>query len=332
MTFIDRYPPHLERAFSDAITEIVVARRPCPVRLDPGVGERRDAPRRPARHDRPRRHFRTLAIGFGASLARAEAEAILRGTRSLQRDARGLLRRRGSALRPPIEQDHVRRTARATSCTRARFAITRPGRVRGLGARPPRRAEDRRDADLAETSSCRSPRRRVHPEPRDRGERRALRPRRERRPRRGGAIFYLKSRGIPRAEAERLIVSGFFQEVLDRVTLDEVRQGAERRDPGRARRGVKLIARARLCDRRRRPERRGAAVRRRRPAGRGREPRRRRVPRDRRDLLARALLPGRGRRRRGDETIECPKHGSTFDLTSGSRGACRRSSRSPCSR
>ena len=31
-------------------------------------------------------------------------------------------------------------------------------------------------------------------------------------------MFYLQSRGIPREEAERLIVSGFFQEVLDRVT------------------------------------------------------------------------------------------------------------------
>jgi Fe-S cluster assembly protein SufD len=41
-------------------------------------------------------------------------------------------------------------------------------------------------------------------------------------------IFYLTSRGIPRPEAERLIVSGFFQEVLDRVKIDEVREGAER--------------------------------------------------------------------------------------------------------
>jgi len=40
-------------------------------------------------------------------------------------------------------------------------------------------------------------------------------------------VFYLESRGIPRAEAERLIVTGFFQEVLDRVRLDEVRQNAE---------------------------------------------------------------------------------------------------------
>jgi Fe-S cluster assembly protein SufD len=38
-------------------------------------------------------------------------------------------------------------------------------------------------------------------------------------------LFYLQSRGIPREEAERLIVFGFFQEVLDRVPLAEVREG-----------------------------------------------------------------------------------------------------------
>lgn len=36
-------------------------------------------------------------------------------------------------------------------------------------------------------------------------------------------IFYLESRGIPAAEAQRLIVSGFFEEVVGRVEIDEVR-------------------------------------------------------------------------------------------------------------
>ena len=40
------------------------------------------------------------------------------------------------------------------------------------------------------------------------------------------ALFYVESRGIPHDEAERLIVTGFFQEVLDRVQIDEVREGA----------------------------------------------------------------------------------------------------------
>jgi Fe-S cluster assembly protein SufD len=40
-------------------------------------------------------------------------------------------------------------------------------------------------------------------------------------------LFYLQSRGIPRDHAQRLIVTGFFQEVLDRVTLPEVRAGLD---------------------------------------------------------------------------------------------------------
>ena len=32
------------------------------------------------------------------------------------------------------------------------------------------------------------------------------------------------SRGLPRAEAERLIVRGFFQDVLDRIELEPVRE------------------------------------------------------------------------------------------------------------
>ena len=40
-------------------------------------------------------------------------------------------------------------------------------------------------------------------------------------------LFYMQSRGIPLEEAQRLIVTGFFQEVLDRVTLPEVRTNLE---------------------------------------------------------------------------------------------------------
>jgi Fe-S cluster assembly protein SufD len=36
-------------------------------------------------------------------------------------------------------------------------------------------------------------------------------------------LFYLMSRGLSRAEAERLIVRGFFQDVLDRIDLEPVR-------------------------------------------------------------------------------------------------------------
>jgi Fe-S cluster assembly protein SufD len=42
------------------------------------------------------------------------------------------------------------------------------------------------------------------------------------------ALFYLQSRGLPREEAERLIVFGFFREVLDRVELPDVRESLDR--------------------------------------------------------------------------------------------------------
>jgi Fe-S cluster assembly protein SufD len=41
-------------------------------------------------------------------------------------------------------------------------------------------------------------------------------------------VFYLESRGLPHDEAEHLIVAGFFQEVLDRVRVPEVRATLER--------------------------------------------------------------------------------------------------------
>ena len=36
-------------------------------------------------------------------------------------------------------------------------------------------------------------------------------------------LFYLMARGLSRGEAERLIVRGFFQDVLDRIELEPVR-------------------------------------------------------------------------------------------------------------
>jgi Fe-S cluster assembly protein SufD len=40
-------------------------------------------------------------------------------------------------------------------------------------------------------------------------------------------LFYIQSRGIAFEEAQRLVVTGFLQEVLDRVTIPEVRSGLE---------------------------------------------------------------------------------------------------------
>lgn len=42
-----------------------------------------------------------------------------------------------------------------------------------------------------------------------------------------GQVFYLRSRGLDAAEAERMIVGGFFQELIDRVRVPEVRTALE---------------------------------------------------------------------------------------------------------
>jgi len=40
-------------------------------------------------------------------------------------------------------------------------------------------------------------------------------------------LFYLESRGIPPAEAERLLVEAFFRQVLDRIPVEHVRERVE---------------------------------------------------------------------------------------------------------
>ena len=131
-------------------------------------------------------------------------------------------------------------------------------------------------------------------------------------------IFYLQSRGIPREDAERLIVTGFFQEVLDRVTIDEVREGAEAAIAARAggrRARMTLVKVCAVSGRARRARRGGSS-----------------------STIARSPWSNLGEHGFravdaicshahyfldegevdvDDETIECPKHGSTFDLNTG---------------
>ena len=41
-------------------------------------------------------------------------------------------------------------------------------------------------------------------------------------------LYYLMTRGLPRLEAQRLVVEGFFAPVLDRIPLDDVREQLRR--------------------------------------------------------------------------------------------------------
>ena len=131
-------------------------------------------------------------------------------------------------------------------------------------------------------------------------------------------LFYLRSRGIAENEARRLVVHGFFDDLIRKIGVPELEEQllatveAElAKNVGSARREVRPDdLRTRLRRRRRRPPTSALAVDRRR-LRRRRRPRRRRVLRHPGRVLAR-----RGRRspraRSSDCTIECWLHGSTL--------------------
>lgn len=229
VTFIDRFSsPDLDRAFSDAVTEIVVGdgahvRYVAIQEWGEGVthlGVVRTEVGRDA-------EIRTLAIGFGASLARVENEVILNqpggfseqlgvffgdGTqhfdhRSIQDHVapncksdllyKGALRDASRAVYSGWV--HVRPDAQKTEAmqTSRNIVLSEHAKADAI----PNLEIEANDVKCGHAAS-------VGPVDDD-------------------AVFYLTSRGIPRDEAERLIVSGFFQEVLDRVQIEQVRTSAE---------------------------------------------------------------------------------------------------------
>jgi Fe-S cluster assembly protein SufD len=229
VTFIDRYvSPDLTRAFSDAVTEIVVgdgARVRYASIQDWGSGVTHLGVQRT--HVGREADIRTLAIGFGGDLSRAEAETVLAEPggfsemlgvffadgdqhfdhRTLQDHAapscrsdllyKGALRDRSRAVYSGWV--HVRPDAQKTNAmqTSRNIVLSEHAKADAI----PNLEIEANDVRCGHAAS-------VGPVDDE-------------------TIFYLQSRGIPREDAERLIVSGFFQEVLDRVTIDEVRQGAE---------------------------------------------------------------------------------------------------------
>ncbi len=228
-TFVDRYvSPDLTRAFSDAVTEIVVgdgARVRYTSIQDWGSGVTHLGVQR-AQVGRDA-DIRTLAIGFGADLSRAEAETILVEPggfsemlgvffadgeqhfdhRTLQDHVapncksdllyKGALRDRSRAVYSGWV--HVRPDAQKTNAmqTSRNIVLSEHAKADAI----PNLEIEANDVRCGHAAS-------VGPVDED-------------------TIFYLQSRGISREDAERLIVTGFFQEVLDRVTIDEVRLGAE---------------------------------------------------------------------------------------------------------
>jgi Fe-S cluster assembly protein SufD len=229
VTFIDRYvSPDLARAFSNAIAEIYVGdgtqvRYVSIQEWGSGVthlGIQRATVGRDAT-------LRTLNIGFGASLARAEAETVLAEPGGFSEMLGVFFADEDQHFDHRSIQDHV--APNCTSDLLFKGALRDHSRAVYSGwvhvrpdAQKTNAMQTSRNIVLSEHAKADAiPNLEIEANDVRCGHAASVGPVDE------DAIFYLTSRGIPRAEAERLIVSGFFQEVLDRVKIDEVRKGAE---------------------------------------------------------------------------------------------------------
>jgi Fe-S cluster assembly protein SufD len=229
VTFIDRYvSPDLGRGLSDAITEIVVGdgahvRYASIQEWGEGVTHLSVQRTRLGRDA----DFRSLAVGFGASLARAEVEAVLAEPGGFSELLGVFFADERQHFDHRSLQDHV-----ASNCTsdllykgalldESRAVYSGWVHVRP-GAQKTSAMQTSRNMVLSEHAKADAiPNLEIEANDVRCGHAASVGPVEEE------TLFYLQSRGIPRDEAERLVVTGFFQEVLDRVTLDEVRQGAE---------------------------------------------------------------------------------------------------------
>jgi Fe-S cluster assembly protein SufD len=229
VTFIDRYvSPDLVRAFSDAIVEIHVGDG-SHVRYvslqDWGTGVTHlGIQRATVGRDAT---LRTLHIGFGATLARAESETVLAAPGGFSEMLGVFFADGDQHFDHRTLQDHV-----APNCTsdllykgalrdRSRAVYSGWVHVRPE-AQKTNAMQTSRNIVLSEHAKADAiPNLEIEANDVRCGHAASVGPVDE------DAIFYLTSRGIPRPEAERLIVSGFFQEVLDRVAIEEVRTGAE---------------------------------------------------------------------------------------------------------
>ena len=231
VTFIDRYAsPDLGRALSDAVVEIV-AEDGSHVRYvalqDWGTGVQHVGVTR-ARVGRDA-EVRSLGVAFGGSLARGEVEVELAGDGSRTEllgvyfgagdqhiDHRSIQLHRGSRSSSDLLYKGALRDASSAIYT-GTVIIDHDAHLCDA-------YQTNRNILLSERAKAMSvPNLEIlTDDPTRCGHAASVGPVSE------DELFYLQSRGIPRAEAERLIVFGFFAEVLDRIDLPEVREGIER--------------------------------------------------------------------------------------------------------
>ncbi len=229
VTFIDRFTgPDLGRAFSNAVTEIHVGagahvRYASIQEWGAGVthlGVIRAEVGRDA-------ELRTLSVGFGAQLARVENEVLLAEPGGFSEQLGVFFADGAQHFDHRSIQDHA--APNCTSDLLYKGALRDESRAVYSGwvhVRPGAQKTDAmqtcRNMVLSERAKADAiPNLEIEANDVKCGHAASVGPVDEE------AIFYLQSRGIPRDEAERLIVTGFFQEVLDRVGIQEVREEAE---------------------------------------------------------------------------------------------------------
>ena len=229
LTYIDRYvSPDLEGALSDAVVEIH-AGPGSQVRYlglqDWGNGVTHLSVQR-ARAERDAQ-IRSLAVAFGGALSRTEVESVLAGP-GAHSEMLGLYFTDGTQhFDHRSLQDHE-----APHCTsdllykgvlRDASRVVYSGLIRiHPGARGSDAYQTNRNIVLSEHAKADSiPNLEIENNDVRCSHAASVGPVDD------DVRFYLQSRGIPADEAERLIVRGFFQEVLERVPLEEVRSGLE---------------------------------------------------------------------------------------------------------
>lgn len=228
VTFIDRWvSPDLERALSDAVVEIYAGAN-AKVRYV-GLQEYGEG----VTHLGVQRalvgadaQVRSLGVAFGASLARVEVETLLEGDGGTS-EMLGLYFGDGDQhIDHRSIQDHV--GSRTSSDLLYKGAMRDRSDAINTGTVIIRQGAHRCDAYQTNRNILLSEQAKAHSvpnleiltnDPTRCGHAASVGPVGE------DEIFYLMSRGISRREAERLIVFGFFAEVLDRIELEEVRDG-----------------------------------------------------------------------------------------------------------
>jgi Fe-S cluster assembly protein SufD len=241
VTFIDRYvSPTLTRAFSDAVTEIVVgdgAHVRYAAIQDWGQGVTHLGVQRA--HVGRDAEIRTLSLGFGADLSRVENEVVLAEPGGFSEQLGVFFADGEQHFDHRSIQDHVAPNCSSDLLYKGALRDSSRAVYSGWvhvrpGAQKTDAMQTSRNIVLSEHAKADAiPNLEIEANDVRCGHAASVGPVEEE------TVFYLQSRGIPAEEAERLIVSGFFQEVLDRVQIAEVREGAEQAIDAELDRGVR---------------------------------------------------------------------------------------------